>query len=114
MTKRASRTQGMRLDKPALFAHLGYEPHPGQMEVHLSTAPRRIVACGVRWGKTKCAVMETVSALMHPGPASLGWVVAPTSRTRWCRSAIDSPRYSCSTSRGGPSRSLTFGAIRCC
>ena len=71
-------TQGMRLDKRALFAHLGYEPHPGQLEVHLSNAQRRIVACGVRWGKTKCAAMEAVAALMSPGPASLGWIVAPT------------------------------------
>ncbi len=68
----------MRLDKPALFAHLGYEPHPGQLEVHLSSVARRVVACGVRWGKTKCAAMETVAALMTPAKASLGWVVAPT------------------------------------
>ena len=37
---------------------MGYQPHPGQAEIHRSTAPRRIVACGVRWGKTLCAAME--------------------------------------------------------
>lgn len=78
MTKRVSRTQGLWLDKRALFGHLGYEPHPGQLEVHLSRAPRRVVACGVRWGKTMCAAMEAIAAAMSPGATSLGWVVAPT------------------------------------
>ena len=51
-----------RLDKRALFEDLGYEPHEGQREIHLSSAPRRIVACGVRWGKTLCAAMEGLAA----------------------------------------------------
>ena len=49
---------GRGLNKRALFADLMYEPHPGQLEIHDATAPRRIVACGVRWGKTLCAAME--------------------------------------------------------
>lgn len=68
----------LRLDKEALFRHLGYAPHPGQWEVHRSTAPRRIVACGVRWGKTLAAAMEGVAAAMAPAKSSVGWVVAPT------------------------------------
>ena len=43
-----------RINKRAFFADLGYEPHPGQLEVHTAHAPRRVVACGARWGKTTC------------------------------------------------------------
>jgi hypothetical protein len=66
------------LDKRALFADLGYEPHPGQREIHSSNAPRRVVACGVRWGKTWAAAMEALAAAMEPRERSIGWVVAPT------------------------------------
>ena len=65
-------------NKMAFFEDLGYAPHPGQQEIHASSAPRRIVACGVRWGKTLCAAMEGISAAMEPKPRSMGWVVAPT------------------------------------
>ncbi|MBK7877801.1 MAG: hypothetical protein IPJ77_19135 [Planctomycetes bacterium] len=46
--------------------------------MHASVAPRRIVACGVRWGKTLCAAMEALAAALAPQKASIGWVVAPT------------------------------------
>lgn len=66
------------LDLNALFADLGYEPHPGQMRVHRSCARRRIVSCGVRWGKSLCAAIEAIlSALLAQGNC-IGWVVAPT------------------------------------
>ncbi len=68
----------LRLNKPALFEYLGYQPHPGQLEIHLSQAPRRVVACGVRWGKTLCAAFEGIAAALQPGEQSLGWVVAPS------------------------------------
>jgi hypothetical protein len=61
-----------------LFEALGYKPHAGQLLVHRSNAPRRVLACGVRWGKTTCAVMEAVAALMQPREECLGWTVAPT------------------------------------
>jgi hypothetical protein len=48
------------------------------MEVHDSHASRRVVACGVRWGKTLCAAMEGLAAAMEPKDRSIGWVVAPT------------------------------------
>ncbi len=67
-----------RLSKSKFFASLGYTPHPGQREIHMSRAPRRIVACGVRWGKTICAAMEGLAAAMQPAERSVGWVVAPT------------------------------------
>jgi hypothetical protein len=66
------------LDKAAFFADLGYEPHPGQRAVHQSQAARRVLACGVRWGKTLCAAMEGLAAAMMPAERSYGWVVAPT------------------------------------
>jgi len=71
-------TNQKRINKLALFSDLGYEPHPGQKEIHRSNAPRRIVACGVRWGKTLCAAMEGIAAALAPSERSVGWVVAPT------------------------------------
>ena len=67
-----------RLSKLALFRDMGYKPHPGQLEVHMSTAHRRVLACGVRWGKTLCAAMEGLAAALEPRARSVGWVVAPT------------------------------------
>lgn len=66
------------LNKRAFFRSLDYRPHPGQLAIHASKAPRRIVACGVRWGKTRCAAMEGLAATMSPCDRSFGWVVAPT------------------------------------
>jgi hypothetical protein len=67
-----------RLDRLALFKDLGYEPHEGQMLVHQSTARRRVLACGSRWGKSLCASMEACAALLEPRERALGWLVAPT------------------------------------
>jgi hypothetical protein len=67
-----------KLNKKAFFEDLGYHPHAGQQKIHASKAPRRIVACGVRWGKTLCAAMEGLVAAMEPQQRSMGWVVAPT------------------------------------
>lgn len=67
-----------QLDKLAFFEDLKYVPHAGQLEVHRDEHPRRIVACGVRWGKTICAAMEGLAAAMEPQNQSYGWVVAPT------------------------------------
>ena len=68
----------LSIDREALFADLGYEPHPGQLEVHRSRASRRILACGVRWGKSRCAAMEAIVAALMPRERSMGWIVAPT------------------------------------
>jgi len=67
-----------RIDKLRFFEDLGYQPHPGQLEIHLDEHPRRVVACGVRWGKTLCAAMEGLAAAMAPSERSIGWVTAPT------------------------------------
>jgi hypothetical protein len=67
-----------RLDKAALFRDLGYRPHAGQQAVHRSRALRRVLACGVRWGKTHVGVHEVAAALLEPRlDGSLGWVVGP-------------------------------------
>jgi hypothetical protein len=68
----------LQLNKSAFFEDLDYHPHAGQREVHHSSSPRRVVACGVRWGKTLCAAMEGIAAAMEPADRSIGWVVAPT------------------------------------
>jgi len=67
-----------RIDKLKFFEDLGYRPHAGQLEIHLDEHPRRVVACGVRWGKTLCAAMEGLVAAMAPSERSIGWVTAPT------------------------------------
>lgn len=67
-----------RIDKNQLFEALGYQPHPGQQEVHASSHPRRVIASGVRWGKTTCAAMEAIAAALDPVERSFGWVCAPT------------------------------------
>ncbi len=68
----------IRLNKEALFAQLGYVPHPAQWEVHRSKAPRRVLACGCRFGKSLAAAAEGIAAAMQPRARSMGWVVAPT------------------------------------
>ncbi len=66
------------INKEAVFADLGYKPHPGQLEVHRSRARFRALACGVRWGKSLCAAMEGIATALAPCERSMGWVVAPT------------------------------------
>lgn len=67
-----------RVDKDALFKMVGYQPHPGQVPLHRSTARFRILACGVRFGKSMAAAMEVVAALLQPAEQARGWIVAPS------------------------------------
>jgi hypothetical protein len=53
-------------------------PHAGQAVVHASKAPRRVMACGTRFGKTTVAVHESIYALLAPAEHTRGWLVAPT------------------------------------
>jgi len=71
-TTKTATTSRPRFNKLAFFGDLGYEPHTGQLEVHQSDAPRRILACGVRWGKTKCAAMEGLPAVCLPQQCNIG------------------------------------------
>jgi hypothetical protein len=66
-----------KLSKRALFAQLGYTPHPVQLAIHRSSAKRRVVACGTRFGKSTCAAMESVATLLDPCDSKLGWLVGP-------------------------------------
>lgn len=70
--------RGRRVAKSALFEHVGYQPHPLQLEVHLSTARRRYVAAGTRAGKSMIAQYECLAAVLAPCERSRGWVVGPT------------------------------------
>jgi hypothetical protein len=65
-----------KLIKRTLFRVLGYTPHPVQLEIHRSRAQRRVVACGVRFGKSTAAAMEAVAALLQPCDSKLGWLVS--------------------------------------
>lgn len=78
MSNASNRTPVPRIHKLNLFHDLGYVPHPGQLAVHESKASRRVLACGVRWGKTKAAAMEGIAAALAPAERSIGWIVAPT------------------------------------
>jgi hypothetical protein len=68
----------LSLRKSELFKDLGYRPHASQILVHRSRAKRRVLACGTRFGKSTCGVMETIAALIVPGESTLGWLVGPT------------------------------------
>lgn len=64
--------------KLALFHHLGYLPHAAQLQVHKSRAKRRVVASGVRVGKSTIGAYECVSYLLEPREKALGWLCGPT------------------------------------
>src|SRR5678816_2484260 len=76
--KPKSKRKVARLNKEALFNMLQYAPTPGQLEVHRSKAPRRVLACGVRWGKSTLAAHEAIAAAMIPADHSIGWCIGPT------------------------------------
>lgn len=73
------------IDKRALFATAGYEPHIGQQAIH-DAGPHdypggrrfRVVSCGVRFGKTYSAAWELVAAALAPNKHEAEfWSVAP-------------------------------------
>ena len=66
------------LDRAEFFHDIGYAPHVGQWPMHLSTARYRLMACGVRWGKTTAAAHEALALALEPKPRAVGWVVAST------------------------------------
>lgn len=65
------------VNKEKLWDGIGYKPHEGQRLVHASNKPRRILACGSRWGKTTCAAAEGLASGLAPRDRSYGWIVAP-------------------------------------
>lgn len=65
----------MPVSKAKVFELLGYEPTPLQQEIHDSTERHRIIAAGVRWGKSFVAAHEALFMLFQPG--TKGWIVVP-------------------------------------
>jgi hypothetical protein len=57
---------------------MGYVPHKWQRAFHESKARFRVLACGRRWGKSKCGAAEMVRRIVEAGKDSVAFVVAPT------------------------------------
>jgi hypothetical protein len=81
----------VRLHKGELFHALGYKPHAAQATVHACKARRRVMACGVRFGKSTVGVFEAIAALLEPRESGRGWLCAPTFdlTTRIFRHVVD-------------------------
>ena len=70
--------------------HAGRDGKSGQVLVHASKKPYKLLACGVRWGKDRCGIAgelipKFVSMLnephrdeMHLVPRVHAWIIAPT------------------------------------
>lgn len=63
-----------------------YSPHPGQQLIHDSPARFKLAACGGRWGKDRCMIMEYLekySQMLSEDrgpelvPSVHGWIIAP-------------------------------------
>ena len=59
-----------------LWEHLGYTPHPKQLDIHLDASRFRVIAAGRRGGKTVFASMEAIKVLAQPNTRT--WIVGPT------------------------------------
>ncbi len=67
---------------------IGYKPHPGQQLFHDRPERFRVLACGARWGKDLCSLVEVLrivgAAAARPGlPTTLvprvhAWIVGPS------------------------------------
>lgn len=70
---------------PNLWKKIEYEPHPKQLDYHMSTARFKVAASGRRFGKSRMSAAEVEPYCMTPlfpeynprGPG-IGWIVAPT------------------------------------
>lgn len=63
------------ISKSAFFKKIGYEPHAGQLEFHMSTARFRFANCGRRFGKSFMAGKDLEPKLFLPN--KLFWIVGP-------------------------------------
>lgn len=68
---------GLTIDRHELWSLLGYVPHAGQRAMHDSLARYRVMACGVRWGKSTSAAHEALAMALEPRPRGCGWIVGP-------------------------------------
>lgn len=60
---------------PKLWELVEYEPHPKQLEFHMSEARFKVAVCGRRFGKSRMAAAEALIAFMEPN--NRGWIVGP-------------------------------------
>lgn len=63
------------------FDDIGYEPHPGQHDLHYTRSRFKVVRCGRRWGKTFFGAHHAEPNLLVPCPMTgnpqIGWIVGP-------------------------------------
>lgn len=64
------------VDKPALFAKIGYDPMDHQLDYHTVDKRFRVVCAGRRTGKSTMAGSDREADLLRP--KNLGWIVGPT------------------------------------
>lgn len=77
----------LRLDKWAVLDAIGFDPHPGQLEVAESTARNRVISAGRRWGKSYVGGYELLpeaflaysmkDELLAAGRRREFWIVGP-------------------------------------
>lgn len=68
-----------QIDLPKFFERIKYNPTKWQRSVHRADEMFRVLACGVRSGKTKCAAGELMAAALEPIPGDHHyWCVGPT------------------------------------
>lgn len=72
---------GKVLDKFRYYDLVGYTPHDGQRDLHLTRARFRVVSNGRRWGKTIFGAREiephAFTASHITGKPQTGWIVGP-------------------------------------
>jgi hypothetical protein len=69
------------LSKSGYFRDIGYEPHAGQLDFHMTRSRFKVLRCGRRWGKTFAGAHEGEPNALVPcpftGEAQVGWIVGP-------------------------------------
>lgn len=65
-----------QINKSAFFDKIGYKPHAGQIDYHLSNARFRLPNCGRRFGKSTMAARDLEPKLFLPNKNF--WIVGPT------------------------------------
>ena len=72
--------EGGVLRKDLYFEATGYEPHPGQVQVHYDGHRHRVLCNGRRWGKTYLGGKEvepTAFLRNRRGEPQRGWIIGP-------------------------------------
>ncbi len=83
-SSKAGKTERRQQRSPLL---IGYRPHPGQQRFHDQPERFRVLACGARWGKDLCSLVEVLrlvsaAAAQQDRPTTLvprvhAWIVGP-------------------------------------